>query len=74
MEWVALRYGFAHGRRPVVTVQYSVINNGNNDYWNGTSFSSSSQVLDTATGTSSWTRASRLRTSPRPEGELGPTV
>ena len=39
---------------PLQSVKYSIENNGNNEYWNGTSFSSASQVLLTATGTSSW--------------------
>ena len=44
----------ANGSVPLQSVKYSVKNNGNNEYWNGTSFSSASQVLLTATGTSSW--------------------
>ncbi len=49
-----LRHGSPSGSVPLQTVKYSIENNGNNEYWNGTSFSSSSQVLLTATGTSSW--------------------
>jgi hypothetical protein len=41
------------GGVPLSTVKYSVLNNSNGDYWNGTSFASG-QTLLTATGTSSW--------------------
>jgi hypothetical protein len=67
------------GGVPLQSVQYAIENNGNNEYWSGStsSFSSSSQVLLTATGTTSWSAsflASNFATSGGGAGSYTLTV